>query len=907
MTVNDFTSTDRAVDLLRPPRIYVDQPYIQAATAIEGEETSDRLYVGNNNNTPNRDNAAPYNVATVDVSVDANRSQPVARKVDQRLTTPDSSNESGIRTAIHASGVIYAVFYSIRHLGHASQVDTVDVMVVRDDRWAKGPSKYFEDLTQSSGEIGRSVAGNVALPVTPHLLGSNRLVGSHLSVAVNPNDAGIVYVAWADYVETGSGGEPIYTLHLKKSIDSAKSWLPELLTVPNGINPALAVNANGKVGFLYQQLIHLTGDSSWETHLRRSPDGNSSWSDDTLSTFLESGMPRDLNDEFYMGDYLHLMAVGKDFYGVFSASNYPDSANFPEGVTYQRNADFDARHRLWDTTLNGDTIVVTPSIDPFFFHVTELDPSEDFFVRDFTESSTYYDEGLEPSTSPRFSITSDIWNRRTNTPGPYRDNGAVCTEPRVIGDNFIFTRVRRKGPAPAGSADKTVSLNYYCAQFGAGNNFVPIGSSTLSFSPSETDKTTSGIHWSLPTGSSNQVCLGVEISTDKDPLIGTTLDHHVPGGSTGTNLLIINDNNRAQRNTHLYVAPDPPVEKRVTSASAMTMPPTAVMYALIHNPALETTDIQLETVINSFTKVRPSLAVIARKGEYSVDKKNRFVLHNMKPGESRFLKISYPVPPARTGKSFSLTFNEIKNGGRVNAFTILHKYFSIDETIKENVRFNALIFTQVIASYKTINTVSLVKRIDANDLEKNISSEAYLNYLKENLPLMKLVTRELISIEGDDLFGLLSAANILEQQLKYKNVIKIANAHLSFLNTIDAYLTFQQLEKGNIADILQTMYLQSLVAHKISSQNKDTSLGHLIELSDAFISGFEKRTLTIDDYPGQLKNMISDLKDLAVRFGKTDDRLMSSLKTMELKTDPAELQGAHIKFLLVLKELIKQK
>ena len=118
-----------------------------------------------------------------------------------------------------------------------------------------------------------------------------------------------------------------------------------------------------------------------------------------------------------------------------------------------------------------------------------------------------------------------------------QEQRSLCTEPRVIGDNFIFTRVRRKGPAPAGSADKTVNLNYYCAQFGAGNNFVPIGSSTLSFSPSETDKTTSGIHWSLPTGSSNHVCLGVEISTDKDPLIGTTLDQHIPGWNTGTDLL----------------------------------------------------------------------------------------------------------------------------------------------------------------------------------------------------------------------------------------------------------------------------------------------------------------------------------------------------------------------------------
>jgi len=39
----------------------------------------------------------------------------------------------------------------------------------------------------------------------------------------------------------------------------------------------------------------------------------------------------------YLGDYLHLMAIGNDFYGVFSANNTPDPANFPNGVVFQRN------------------------------------------------------------------------------------------------------------------------------------------------------------------------------------------------------------------------------------------------------------------------------------------------------------------------------------------------------------------------------------------------------------------------------------------------------------------------------------------------------------------------------------------------------------------------------------------
>ena len=49
---------------------------------------------------------------------------------------------------------------------------------------------------------------------------------------------------------------------------------------------------------------------------------------------------------------------------MFSGNNTPDLANFPEGVTYRRHADF-VHHQLLD--LDNVTRVPT-SIDPFFFH-----------------------------------------------------------------------------------------------------------------------------------------------------------------------------------------------------------------------------------------------------------------------------------------------------------------------------------------------------------------------------------------------------------------------------------------------------------------------------------------------------------------------------------------------------------
>src|SRR6266513_3056915 len=69
----------------------------------------------------------------------------------------------------------------------------------------------------------------------------------------------------------------------------------------------------------------------------------------------------------YIGDYNCLLTRGDQFLGIFSANNMPDSANFPQGVVYQRRVDF-ATHRL----LDGSGAPVAVSIDPFFFSVPVL-------------------------------------------------------------------------------------------------------------------------------------------------------------------------------------------------------------------------------------------------------------------------------------------------------------------------------------------------------------------------------------------------------------------------------------------------------------------------------------------------------------------------------------------------------
>ena len=188
--------------------------------------------------------------------------------------------------------------------------------------------------------------------------GNQRRVSANLSIAVDPARAKSVWVAWADSSDTNH-----YMLHVRRSVDGGNTWSGDLLTVPNATNPALAVADTGNVGFLFQQLQGAGASQRWVTRLFTSRDGFRTKHSYTLAT-VPSNVPTPVLQP-YIGDYIELRAVGQNFYGVFSASNTPDTHNFPNGVTFERNADF-VRHLLLNAH-GGTTIGV--SIDPFFFMV----------------------------------------------------------------------------------------------------------------------------------------------------------------------------------------------------------------------------------------------------------------------------------------------------------------------------------------------------------------------------------------------------------------------------------------------------------------------------------------------------------------------------------------------------------
>jgi len=326
----------------------VDQPFVRAMT-VGGR---DRVYVGFNDLA-----AADKKTASVLLSLDGAAPVPKFKKLQLERRATGSARQNGpqVRPAAHRDGVVYAAFYGWRAFDRTTRRVTADVVVVRDDQGGDGAAPFTALTDPTDGVAGRIVAAGVRF-IWDAKMGQQRL-GGDVAIAVNPKEKDDVYLAWADVQPTG------YTLHLRRSTDGGRTWSTnDLRTISLATNPALAINSQGTACFLYQRLVGTGAAQHWRTVIERSA-GGANWVASILADVPASSPP--LQFDPYIGDYVGITAVGNDFFGVFSANNTPDHAHFPNGVVYQRNADFQQR-RLLD--VDGVTTVAA-SIDPFFFKV----------------------------------------------------------------------------------------------------------------------------------------------------------------------------------------------------------------------------------------------------------------------------------------------------------------------------------------------------------------------------------------------------------------------------------------------------------------------------------------------------------------------------------------------------------
>ncbi|MFE2285241.1 hypothetical protein ACFXDJ_13820 [Streptomyces sp. NPDC059443] len=331
-----------------------DQPWVVAGSVQENGTTRDRVYVANN------DLGGRPRSAAVDVSVDARTAPAPAGFTRNRIEQRTTAGQDGppVRIALHPGGTVYAAFESWQDAtdggGDITNV-TFDVVVSRDDNGGVGANPFQDLKDADDSAIGQRVATGRVERFNA-FMGQERL-GGDLAIAVDPTDVAGVWVAWCDRVGASAGVGCI--LHVRHSTDFGQTWSDDVRTVTNAKNPALAANADALLGLAYQQF----GQGQWATVLELTADD---WKTQPERHVLHQAPANVPTARFlpFLGDYMRLLTVGRDFYGVFSGNNTPDHANFPEGVTYQRHADF-VSHQLLDL---DNVTRVPPSIDPFFYH-----------------------------------------------------------------------------------------------------------------------------------------------------------------------------------------------------------------------------------------------------------------------------------------------------------------------------------------------------------------------------------------------------------------------------------------------------------------------------------------------------------------------------------------------------------
>jgi hypothetical protein len=737
-----------------------DQPYIRAATVLGWFDPGrERIFVGSN------DSAGAPTSDSIDESLDATPTTAAFNtlRIDRGMPAADNYQ---VRPAIAQDGTVYAAFYRRTGVDPAGVATYLaDVVVVRDDNWGQGspPFSALSDSASMPPVAGQRVAA--AVPVMDdNSTFPNVRIGGDLYLAVDPRSSSTVYVSWADR----TGADPM-TLHLRRSTDRGQSWSLDLLAIPSAKNAAIAVNSQGKIAYLYQQLTGTVPNRRWETHLRRSTDG-SVWDDVVLSNAPAEGAGAPA-PQFtpYIGDYDDMVAVGKNFYGVFSADN--DPTTFPSGVVYTRN-----RNAAGALVGNDGMTPVAASIDPFFFRTTEISTDDDFYVRDWTDNPTTYDHGLEPSSHADFFSTSDVWNERSDDPlAPDANDRPQSNDPQpaTLGPNYAFVRVSRETGGPA--ADVAVELFY--SDGGVGVPYLFAGSTTVHFEAGQKQVTIpagSGVQWQLASGMSNHVCLAAQIHTASDPFIPPTLFGRAPGWPSGTDLAIIGDNNKAQRNMQVFGAGG--------TGGPMSM------FAIAHNAAGDAHDITIGVdidpkLLESIGDGRIELVGGAGSSSSPLQAHSTVTFARVPPGEDRWIAVRGNLQGAPDDAAAGIRVYEVAGGRILNGYAFLVRRMADSDVAGQNAFQQAVVFARAAELFHEPRAAADAKaaRYVADH------PDAYPDFLRVQTSALEWLVADLLARNDQaDPFRMHEALQALAAA---GSADARAAAHLSLLNAIDAQET----------------------------------------------------------------------------------------------------------------------
>jgi hypothetical protein len=249
--------------------------------------------------------------------------------------------------------------------------------------------------------------------------------------------------------------------------------------------------------------------------------------------------------------------------------------------------------------------------------------------------------------------------------------------------------------------------------------------------------------------------------------------------------MVINDNNKAQRNMGIYPA---------LGASSVSF------FAVIRNAADFSRDMVLrrrvdERVASKLRGARVDMIGIDGHEQQSGD---ILTLHNMKPGESRWLSLTYTLAPGKPGEVLPVAFEEMVGNHAVNGFAIAARLSSWNSVAGENLRFHIGVFSRLAVAGKMAEA-SQEERAALALLKKRPLPASYMRLLKQQTPLINSLLKKLIEVgRSGDPFRIQESMKALQLAVKSGSAIRAAAAHMVLLHKVDAFQTMLQ-EKGYLS------------------------------------------------------------------------------------------------------------
>jgi hypothetical protein len=518
-------------------------------------------------------------------------------------------------------------------------------------------------------------------------------------------------------------------------------------------------------------------------------------------------------------------------------------------------------------------------------HVGRHDFTSDFYVRDWTDSAVLHDVGTEPSVNAVFYHTSDIWNRRTNNPGAFVNDQPQNENPQAgigaAGDNFVFARISRNND----STRETVFAHFMFAEFGTGSPYVNCSSApdpSVVFNPGETTKVIS-FQWNLHPTSSTHLCLAVQIYTDADPYLAPGLLGYTPGWPT-TDMMVINDNNKAQRNMSVWDG---------------TLDAAFIQYAMVFNAATFVRNINLNISCKKLTSsklLNARISTVGSQDSQPLSINNQVILNTMLPGERRWVAISGDGFKAKKGEILSLFFNETEKDKIVNGFSLNFRLATTASFYTTTMNAQTAIFYRMAEGMKIKSAREglqlCMKLTEINNVKQ------YLKSLPDLLKLLQLSLNEFSDVNSGikDVFGIEEIFRILNTSLPDMKVTKVLGVHNQLLQKIDAWQTMALKNRGDEAVILFTVRLQKDVYSNkklLASQR----FGHLLKISDKFIRTYSGNA---QDYILLVRESLEEFKMTIDLLGTNSGIILSRFQLLaeSLKQkDAAQVQKAHLDFL----------